>query len=99
MKRALAALLILALAGVGGALAYQAANRERDYRALLGRMPVNTALSGGTFGKFCTLPISVPSRSMQQRLQFRWRRSSKHGWSCCTWLQTKRSGTWLPIMK
>jgi tetratricopeptide (TPR) repeat protein len=31
----MAALLLLALAG--GALAYQAANRERDYRALLGR--------------------------------------------------------------
>jgi tetratricopeptide (TPR) repeat protein len=37
VKRALAALLLLALAGVGGTLAYQAANRERDYRALLGR--------------------------------------------------------------
>jgi tetratricopeptide (TPR) repeat protein len=35
VKRALAALLLLAL--VGGALAYQAVNRERDYRALLGR--------------------------------------------------------------
>jgi tetratricopeptide (TPR) repeat protein len=37
VKRALAALLLLALAGVGGALAYQAATRERDYRALLAR--------------------------------------------------------------
>jgi tetratricopeptide (TPR) repeat protein len=37
VKRAIAALLLLALAGVGGALAYQAAVRERDYRALLGR--------------------------------------------------------------
>ena len=37
MKRAVAALLLLALAGVGGAVAYQAANRERDYRALLRR--------------------------------------------------------------
>jgi tetratricopeptide (TPR) repeat protein len=37
VKRAVAALLLLALAGVGGAVAYQAANRERDYRALLRR--------------------------------------------------------------
>jgi tetratricopeptide (TPR) repeat protein len=37
VKRTLALLLVLALAGVGGALVYQAANRERDYRALLGR--------------------------------------------------------------
>jgi len=37
VKRSLAAFVLLALAGVGGGLAYQAANRERDYRALLGR--------------------------------------------------------------
>lgn len=35
MKRALAALLLFALALVGGALAYQAVDREREYRALL----------------------------------------------------------------
>jgi len=37
VKRAIAALLLLAFAGIGGALAYQAAVRERDYRALLVR--------------------------------------------------------------
>jgi tetratricopeptide (TPR) repeat protein len=37
MKRALAALLLVALAIVGGSLAYQSVNREAEYRALLSR--------------------------------------------------------------
>jgi tetratricopeptide (TPR) repeat protein len=37
MKRAMAALLILALAGVGGLLAFQAAEHERQYREHLSR--------------------------------------------------------------
>ena len=37
MKRALALMVLLAAAAVGGALAYQAAARERDYRQQLGR--------------------------------------------------------------
>src|SRR5687768_10546992 len=37
MKRALAALLFVALASIGGMLAYQAVTREQEYRALLSR--------------------------------------------------------------
>ena len=37
MKRALFAIILLALAGVGGVLAYKAAALERDYRALVAR--------------------------------------------------------------
>ena len=37
MKRALGLMLFLALIGVGGAIAYQAAAREQQYRVLLSR--------------------------------------------------------------
>ena len=37
MKRTIAATLLLALTAVGGAVAYQATARERDYRELVGR--------------------------------------------------------------
>lgn len=49
MKRALAAVLLLALALVGGALAYQAVDREREYRALLGQGD-RAFQDGQTFG-------------------------------------------------
>ena len=37
MKRSIAALVVLAVAALGGAVAYQAAARDRDYRVLLAR--------------------------------------------------------------
>lgn len=37
MKRSIAAIVMLAVTAVGGAIAYQAAARDRDYRALLAR--------------------------------------------------------------
>ena len=49
MKRALAALLLFALALVGGALAYQAVDREREYRALLSQGEA-AFQEGQTFG-------------------------------------------------
>ena len=49
MKRALAGLLLLALALVGGTLAYQAVDREREYRALVGQGEAALA-AGRTFG-------------------------------------------------
>lgn len=49
MKRALGLVLVLALIAVGGALAYQAASREQEYRGLLSQGEI--ALRGGqTFG-------------------------------------------------
>ena len=49
MKRALAALLLFALALIGGALAYQAVDREREYRVLLGQGDARFQ-QGQTFG-------------------------------------------------
>src|SRR6185295_12142045 len=49
VKRALAALLILALAAAAGAFAWQAADREREYRDLLRRGDLAVA-DGQTFG-------------------------------------------------
>ena len=37
MKRAIAGMVVLSVLALGGALAYQAAARDRDYRALLAR--------------------------------------------------------------
>jgi tetratricopeptide (TPR) repeat protein len=48
VKRTLAAMTFLALVGVGAAVAYQAAARERDYRALLDRGNASLA-EGKTF--------------------------------------------------
>lgn len=45
MKRALIAMALLAVAAVGGAVVYESAGREQDYRALLARG--DAALAGG----------------------------------------------------
>jgi len=37
VKRSIVVMVVLAIAGVAGAVAYQAAARDRDYRALLAR--------------------------------------------------------------
>jgi tetratricopeptide (TPR) repeat protein len=49
MKRALGVILVLALTAVGGALAYQAAAREQQYRVLLSRGDL-ALRDGQTFG-------------------------------------------------
>lgn len=49
MKRALGVILVLALTAVGGAIAYQAAAREQQYRVLLSRGDV-ALRDGQTFG-------------------------------------------------
>ena len=49
MKRALGLILVLALTAVGGAIAYQAAAREQQYRVLLSRGDL-ALRDGQTFG-------------------------------------------------